>query len=57
MQADSVRHHEVVIDGATIHLAEVGEAGTRTVLCLHGWPESWCAFEGVMAQLHDDAHR
>lgn len=56
MQAAAVRHREVVIDGAAIHLAEVGEAGTRTVLCLHGWPESWAAFEGVMTHVRNDAH-
>ena len=49
------RHEE--IDGATIHVAEAGDpAAPASMLFLHGWPESWIAFEAVMGLLQDDLH-
>lgn len=56
MDTDPVRHRQETVDGAAIHVAEAGDVGKPVVLCLHGWPESGCAFEGVMAQLQADAH-
>ena len=56
MATAAIRHRHEDIDGATLHVAEAGETGAPAMLLLHGWPESWAAFEGVMEALQGDAH-
>jgi pimeloyl-ACP methyl ester carboxylesterase len=51
-----LRHHEVEVDGATIHVVEGGARDKPAVLFLHGWPEDWTAFEQVMIPLSEAAH-
>jgi pimeloyl-ACP methyl ester carboxylesterase len=53
---DLFRHRHLTVDGLFIHVAEAGTAGQPAVFFLHGWPESWAAFEHVMATLSTDAH-
>jgi pimeloyl-ACP methyl ester carboxylesterase len=53
--ASRFRSHAVEVAESTIHVVESG-VGPPTVLFLHGWPESWIAFERVMVLLGDDAH-
>lgn len=53
---DLFRHRQLNVDGLSIHIAEAGTAGQPAVLFLHGWPESWAAFQHVMATLRTDAH-
>lgn len=53
----AIRHRQETVDGLTLHVAEAGDPAAATrLLCLHGWPESWAAFEAVMTLLQDDAH-
>ena len=37
----------------TLHWREAGPAGAPVMLCLHGFPESWLAFEAVIPLLAD----
>jgi pimeloyl-ACP methyl ester carboxylesterase len=50
-----LRHLQVEVDGAGIHLVEGGPADKPALLFLHGWPECWVAFEQVMAGLAGEA--
>lgn len=50
------RHRQLDVDGLSIHVAEAGEPGRPAAFFVHGWPESWSAFERVMAALSSDAH-
>lgn len=57
MAEPAIRHRHETIDGVTLHVAESGDPGaTIHLLCLHGWPESWAAFEPVMTLLQGEAH-
>ncbi len=40
----------------TLHVAAIGDASKPLVLCLHGFPEYWAAWEGVMRALAPDFH-
>lgn len=50
------RHRQLDVDGLSIHVAEAGTAGQRSVFFLHGWPESWVAFQRVMVTLSSEFH-
>jgi pimeloyl-ACP methyl ester carboxylesterase len=50
-----LHHRQVNIDGLTIHVVEAGTAVKPTVLFLHGWPQSWAAFERIMIPLSKSA--
>ena len=56
MGSAAIRHRLLDVEGGTIHVAEAGDAWRPAILCLHGWPESWCAFEALMDELQHDAH-
>lgn len=45
----SLRHETVAGDGVRLHCAVQGEAGRPLLLFLHGFPEFWAAWRGVMA--------
>lgn len=52
-------HHSVDADGLSVHVAEFREAHRRGgerpgILFLHGWPENWSCFQGVMPRLSRD---
>ena len=44
----SIRHASVPVDGRSLHVAESGDPQGRPFLLLHGWPESWRTWTGVM---------
>lgn len=49
-----VRHHRADVNGAKLHYVTAGDAGTP-VLLIHGFPESWWAFHGlipILARAH-----
>lgn len=48
-------HHRVAVNGADLHVVEVGSGGSP-VLLVHGFPETWWAFRGVIPPLAE-AHR
>jgi pimeloyl-ACP methyl ester carboxylesterase len=39
-----------------IHVVEGGPRAAPAIVFLHGWPQCWAAFEGVMNELADTAH-
>lgn len=41
---------------ATLHVAAIGDASKPLVICLHGFPEYWAAWAGVMRALAPDFH-
>jgi epoxide hydrolase 4 len=40
----------------SLNVAEMGDRGKPLIICLHGFPEYWAAWEGVMRALADDFH-
>src|SRR5690606_30411731 len=40
--------------GVKLHVASVGEPAAPLVVCLHGFPEYWAAWAGVMRELAGD---
>jgi pimeloyl-ACP methyl ester carboxylesterase len=50
-----LHHHQLKVDGLSIHVVEGGAATKPAVLFLHGWPQSWAAFEPVMIPLSKEA--
>lgn len=46
----SATHHVSVVNGASIHYVTAGDIGTP-VLLVHGFPESWWAFHGLIPLL------
>jgi pimeloyl-ACP methyl ester carboxylesterase len=51
-----LRHRDVEAEGIPVHVVEGGTSGGPALLFLHGWPESWAAFERVMLALSREAH-
>jgi pimeloyl-ACP methyl ester carboxylesterase len=50
------RHRYVTVDGLLVHVVEAGERGAPAVFLLHGWPENWSAWKGVMRDLSAEFH-
>ncbi len=44
-------HQQVVVEGIPLHVAVGGDVEKPALLFLHGWPESWAAFEAIMLSL------
>lgn len=38
----------------TLHHASIGDPSAPLIICLHGFPEYWAAWKGVMRELADD---
>jgi pimeloyl-ACP methyl ester carboxylesterase len=51
-QVEGVSHHTVEARGVQFHYAEAG-GGEDAVLCLHGWPQHWYEWRGLMPALAD----
>ncbi|WP_327091033.1 alpha/beta hydrolase [Nonomuraea sp. NBC_01738] len=43
------RHRQLPAGDVSLHVVEAGDPYGRPYLFLHGWPESWRTWEGVMA--------
>src|SRR5579859_3865515 len=43
-----LNHQQVVISNGSLHVVSNGFAEAPAVLFLHGWPESWLAFEKIL---------
>lgn len=50
-----VQHHRACVNETELHYVTAGDAGTP-VLLVHGFPESWWAFRGVLPRIATD-HR
>lgn len=44
-----VRHHHVTVGEHRVHVAETGDPDGPAFLFLHGWPQSWRAWDSVLA--------
>jgi pimeloyl-ACP methyl ester carboxylesterase len=44
-----IRHHHVTVGEHRVHVAETGDPAGPPFLFLHGWPESWRAWDSVLA--------
>ncbi len=56
MASEALRHRQVQSGDASIHVVEGGSPDQPAVLFVHGWPESWAAFEQTMLFMSDKAH-
>ena len=50
-EVDGVEHRYVDADGLTVHVAEAGDRDNPPVLLLHGWPQHWYMWRGVIERL------
>ncbi len=50
-----VTHHRVELNGTDLHYVSAGTTGSP-VLLVHGWPETWWAFRGLIPLL-SETHR
>ncbi|TCK85145.1 alpha/beta fold hydrolase [Albibacterium bauzanense] len=50
------KHSQVLVNGISTHVVEAGDKSKQTILCLHGYPETWMEFEQLMRLLQDDYH-
>ncbi|MEU5994694.1 alpha/beta hydrolase [Spirillospora sp. NPDC047418] len=44
----TVSHDQIVVGDVALHVVEAGDPAGRPYLFLHGWPESWRTWAGVM---------
>jgi pimeloyl-ACP methyl ester carboxylesterase len=51
----AVTHHRAEINGTELHYVSAGSSGSP-VLLVHGWPETWWAFRGLIPLLAE-SHR
>ncbi len=47
----TLEHRQPNVEGSSIHVVQGGSRSNRAILFLHGWPQSWAAFERVMMGL------
>ena len=47
-QDGGFRHQQVSVNGSSLHVVEAGDRQAPAFVLLHGWPESWEAWRGVM---------
>jgi pimeloyl-ACP methyl ester carboxylesterase len=50
-EVEGVKHRFVDADGLQVHVAEAGDADAPPVLLLHGWPQHWYMWRGVIERL------
>ncbi len=48
---DDVRFFRFDTGSVSLNVAEMGDAGSPLIICLHGFPEYWAAWEGVMCRM------
>lgn len=53
---DGFRHSTVTAGDASLHVVEAGDAQADPVLFLHGWPQSWRAWQPVMQLASQRVH-
>ena len=50
-----MRHSQIEVNGSSLHVVETGDPQAPPVVLLHGWPQSWSAWRGVMAEAAGEA--
>lgn len=51
-----IEHHYATLNGYRMHYASCGSPDRPLLLCLHGFPESWHCWEGVLQTLAERFH-
>ncbi len=51
------RHQQVALSDRSVHVVELGDPDARPIVFLHGWPQSWVAWEDVMQLAARDGGR
>jgi pimeloyl-ACP methyl ester carboxylesterase len=49
-----LQHQQITISGLPLHVVQAGDLERPGILFLHGWPESWAAFERIMGSLQSE---
>jgi pimeloyl-ACP methyl ester carboxylesterase len=52
-KANIISHQQINVGGISVHVALAGDSANQAILFLHGYPENWQEFEGVMNGLKD----
>jgi pimeloyl-ACP methyl ester carboxylesterase len=52
-----VEHHHELLDGVRIHYAEAGPQSGAPVVLVHGWPQHWWMWRGLIGPLADRGYR
>ncbi|HWU58335.1 MAG TPA: alpha/beta hydrolase [Microbacteriaceae bacterium] len=55
-QVADVRHRFVTVRGIRIHIAVAGDDSAPTVVLLHGFPQHWYAWRGLLPMLSQSFH-
>jgi pimeloyl-ACP methyl ester carboxylesterase len=50
-EVEGVKHRFVDADGLQVHVAEAGDVDAPPVLLLHGWPQHWYVWRGLVERL------
>jgi pimeloyl-ACP methyl ester carboxylesterase len=50
---NAISHQQINVGGISVHIALAGDSANQAILFLHGYPENWQEFEGVMDRLKD----
>jgi pimeloyl-ACP methyl ester carboxylesterase len=53
-EVDGVSHRWLDAGGLRMHLAEAGPPDAAPILLLHGWPQHWYEWRGLVLRLGDD---
>jgi pimeloyl-ACP methyl ester carboxylesterase len=53
-ELEGARHHFVDVDGARMHVAELGDPAAPPLVLLHGWPQHWWMWRRVAPELAAD---
>ena len=51
--SNTISHQQINVGGISVHIALTGDSANQAILFLHGYPENWQEFEGVMTRLKD----
>jgi len=54
--ADTFQHRQIALNDLDIHLVEGGHPDAPSILFLHGYPETWLAFEDTLHRLKEKYH-
>ncbi len=56
MKSNIFEHRHLKVNDYSVHLIETGDKKNQTILFIHGYPESWKAFEKIMVEMKKDYH-
>ncbi|MGF6778669.1 alpha/beta fold hydrolase [Paraburkholderia sp. GAS334] len=54
--SSNIEHHYVTLNGYTAHYASCGDPGQPLLLFVHGFPENWLAWHGMLQSFGEHYH-